>query len=201
LRISLEDTDKITSPTPIRFTINAIVDQPPLVETKLKGIGSSVTRKARIPIAGTVVDDYGVASAQFEFRVDEAADWQSRSFAVRPQGTPREFTLQRSENEVFERFDVLPLELSTKQRITLTVAAMDACTVPSNSLNNSNSPTATGNGNDASRLAAGTAHRSQGLKYTFTIIPEEELLSMLYGRELGLRKRMEQIVSESKASL
>ena len=37
LRITLEDIDQIVSPTPIRFTINAIVDQPPLVETKLQG--------------------------------------------------------------------------------------------------------------------------------------------------------------------
>ena len=50
-------------------------------------------------------------------------------------------------------------------------------------------------------LPASTAHRTQGLKYVFTIIPEEELLSMLYGRELNLRKRVEQIVTESKTSL
>jgi len=196
LRISLEDIDKITTPTPVRFTINAIVDQPPLVETKLKGIGTSITRKARIPIMGTVMDDYGVASAQFEFKVDEATAWQFRPFMAPPKGEPREFTLKRSESDAFERFDVLPLDLSIKQHLTVTVAARDACTIPPVPGTN---PAAAANETDESQSS--TAHRAQGMKYVFTIIPEEELLSMLYGRELNLRKRMEQIVSECKTAL
>jgi hypothetical protein len=199
LRVTLEDMDAITSPTPVRFTINAIVDQPPLVETKLKGIGTSITRKARIPIAGTIVDDYGIVSAQFEYRIDDAADWQSRSLATPPVGEPLEFTLQRGDNESFERFDVLPLDLSIKQRLTLTVAAVDGCTVPGGPSSQSNASLAASSGSEQAKLTA--AHRAQGLKYVFTIIPEEELLSMLYGRELGLRKRVEQIIAESKVAL
>ncbi len=197
LRITLEDVDQIVSPTPTRFTINGIVDQPPVVETKLKGIGTSITRKARIPISGTVIDDYGVASVAFEFKVDDAGEWQKRSLAAPPKNGPREFILQRSEIEAFERFDVLPLDLSIKQRLTLTVAALDACSVPTSSFQGSTIPG--GEVNIASQSA--TAHRAQGLKFVFVIIPEEELLSMLYGRELNLRKRVEQIISESKATL
>lgn len=193
LRISLEDVDQITSPTPTRFTVNGIVDQPPIIETKLKGIGTSITRKARIPVAGTVIDDYGVASAGFEFKVDEAIEWQPRSFVVSPRESVREFTLQRSENELFERFDVLPLDLSIKQKLTLAVSARDGCTLPSTLLPHQST---------SDNLNSGvTAHRTLGLRFVFTIIPEEELLSMLYGRELNLRKRVEQIISESKAAL
>lgn len=192
LRITLEDADQIVSPVPVRFTINAIVDQPPLVDTKLKGIGTSITRKARIPIVGTITDDYGIAAARFEYRIDDAADWQPRNFVNAPTDEPREFTLQRAQEEPFERFDVLPLDLSIKQRLTLTVAAVDACTVPSAI------PAAAV---DANPSKATAAHRTQGLKFVFTIIPEEELLSMLYGRELNLRKRVEQIVTECKTSL
>ena len=197
LRVTLEDIDQIVSPAPTRFTINGIVDQPPIVETKLKGIGTSVTRKARIPISGTVIDDYGVASVAFEYKVDDATEWQKRSLAVPPKDGPREFVLQRAENEAYERFDVLPLDLSIKQRLTLTVAAHDSCSVPSPTLQGL--PVSGGEGSIASKTA--TAHRSQGLKFVFVIIPEEELLSMLYGRELNLRKRVEQIISETKATL
>ena len=197
LRITLEDIDQIVSPTPTRFTINGIVDQPPIIETKLKGIGTSVTRKARIPVVGTVIDDYGVASAGFEFRIDDAQEWQKRNFAVPPANITREFMLQRAENEPYERFDVLPLDLSIKQRLILTVFAVDACTVPAAAPTGSSSTT----GDKGSTANAMTTHRSQGLKFSFTIIPEEELLSMLYGRELNLRKRVEQIISESKATL
>jgi hypothetical protein len=197
LRVTLEDIDQIVSPTPTRFTINGIVDQPPIVETKLKGIGTSITRKARIPVSGTIIDDYGVASVTFEYKVDDATEWQKRSLAVPPENEPREFSLQRSENEAYERFDVLPLDLSIKQRLTLTVAAFDSCTVLSSSLQGS--PASGGDGKTSS--PADTFHRSQGLKFAFVIIPEEELLSMLYGRELNLRKRVEQIISESKTTL
>ncbi len=198
LRITLEDIDQIASPAPIRFAINGIVDQPPLVETKLKGIGTSITRKARIPIVGTITDDYGIASAQFDFRVDDASAWQPRLLAAPPEGEPREFTLQRSESEAFERFDVQPLDLSIKQRLTLTVAAIDDCAVPGPSPTGVPTTTAP---HETAATPPTTAHRTQGLKYIFTIIPEEELLSMLYGRELGLRKRVEQIVVETKESL
>ena len=197
LRVTLEDVDQIVSPTPTRFTINGIADQPPIVETKLKGIGTSITRKARIPISGTVIDDYGVDSVAFDFKVDDATEWQKRNLAAPPTNGPREFALQRSENEAYERFDVLPLDLSIKQRLTLTVTALDSCTVPSSS--SIGSPVSVGEGNVASQST--TAHRSQGLKFVFVIIPEEELLSMLYGRELNLRKRVEQIISESKTTL
>ena len=192
LRVTLEDTDRITSPTPIRFTINAIVDQPPLIETRLKGIGTAVTRKARIPIAGTITDDYGIKTAQFEYRIDDKSDWQIRTLAVSPADSPKDFVLKRSANDDFERFDLQPLDLSIKQKLTLTVAAIDECTVPG---------TAPPHSDPNAAPTTETAHHAQGLKYVFTVIPEEELLSMLYGRELILRKRMEQILTETVAAL
>lgn len=173
LRIVLEDADGITSTAPAKFTINGIVDQPPLVTTELKGIGSSITRKARIPISGLLTDDYGVVSARFDYKVDDAEQWSPRELQTSPPSSLREFALRRAEDELFERFDVLPLDLSIKQRLTLTVSALDGCTV-------------------------GEAHRALGQKYVFNIVSEEELLSMLYMREINIRKRFEQIITEMK---
>ena len=173
IRISLEDTDQIQSTAPAKFTINGIVDQPPLVTTELKGIGSSITRKARIPIAGMLTDDYGVVSARFDYKVDDAETWSPREFQSSPPRSLREFALRRAEEEPFERFDVLPLDLSIKQRLTLAVSALDGCNV-------------------------GEAHRALGQKYVFNIVSEEELLSMLYVREINIRKRFEQIITEMK---
>lgn len=198
LRMSFEDTDDIASLVPVRFTINAIADQPPLVESKLRGIGTSITRKARVPIVGSITDDYGITTAHFEFRIDDAADWKVREFAMSPSGYPREFTLQRSEKESFERFDIQPLDLSIKQRVTLTITAIDGCTVPT--ATPAVQKVATGSEREAQAVVE-TAHRSQGLKFVFTIIPDEELLSMLYARELGLRRRVEQVISETKMVL
>ena len=173
IRVSLEDTDQIQSTAPAKFTINGIVDQPPLVTTELKGIGSSITRKARIPIGGLLTDDYGVVSARFDYKVDDAEAWSPREFQVTPPRSLREFELRRAEEEPFERFDVLPLDLSIKQRLTVAVSAVDGCNV-------------------------GEAHRALGQKYVFNIVSEEELLSMLYVREINIRKRFEQIITEMK---
>lgn len=199
LRMTLEDSDGIASLVPVRFTINAIVDQPPLVESKLRGIGTSITRKARIPVVGSITDDYGIMAARFEFRVDDATNWQPREFAVQPVDSPREFILRRSEKEAFERFDIQPLDLSIKQRVTLAVTAVDGCTIPGAAPATSNT---LGAGDTEPQVAdAETAHKAQGLKFVFTIIPDEELLSMLYARELGLRRRVEQVIAEARAAL
>jgi hypothetical protein len=200
----LEDTDGIASITPARFTINGIVDQPPNVATALRGIGSSITRKARIPISGTLSDDYGVVSGRFDYRIDDATVVMPREFQTSPDGA-REFELRRSDNEAFERFDVLPLDLAIGRKLTLSVSALDGCTVAElkrtapikvpvkaeGAAEATEPPAVPAN----SELPA---HRANGLKYVFTIVSEEELLSMLYAREINIRKRFEQIIVELK---
>lgn len=173
LRISLHDRDDISTTEPIRLTINGIPDLPPVVEANLRGIGSSITRMARIPVAGLVSDDYGLQSTQFEFTLDDETEWKPRPLSSPPAPGIREFTLSRSEAEPYARFDVLPLDLQVKQRVTLTIAARDGDTI--------NGP-----------------HETRSQKFVFTIVPPEELQSLLYGKELNLRRRFEQILSEAK---
>jgi hypothetical protein len=173
LRIHLEDTDGIGSAEPHRLVLAGLADQPPSLEVALEGVSASVTRLARIPVAGVIRDDYGVVAARFEFQIDQATDWQTREFA-RPVTTPvRELTLARSDTEPFERFDLLPLDLSVKQKLVLTVVA-----------------------EDGDQLTG--PHRQRSQKFVFTVVPVEELLSLLYAKELNLRRRFEQILSELK---
>lgn len=173
LRIHLEDADGIGSAEPHKLILSGIVDQPPVIEAALEGVGSAITRMARIPVSGLLRDDYGLVSARFEFQIDQQAEWLPREF-VRPlASTVREFELARSDDELFERFDVLPLDLSVKQKLTLTVIADDGDTL-------------TG------------PHRQRSQKFVFTVVPVEELLSILYAKELNLRNRFEQILTELK---
>lgn len=173
MRIHLEDADGIGSAEPHRLVLSGIVDQPPSIEAALGGVSTSITRMARVPVSGVIRDDYGLVSARFEYQIDQDANWQGREFA-RPVPEPvREFTLSRSDDEPFERFDVLPLDLSVKQKLVLTVVAEDGDTL-------------TG------------PHRQRSQKFVFTIVPVEELLSLLYAKELNLRKRFEQILTELK---
>ncbi|MCA9042119.1 MAG: hypothetical protein KDA65_17335, partial [Planctomycetaceae bacterium] len=171
VRIVLEDVDGVISDQPIRLNITGIEDQPPAVETELTGIGSSITRKAVIPVKGLIKDDYGVLKARFEYRIEEEEKWSPRPFRNGPVSSPVEFPLQRSEGEEYELFEVLPLDLNIGQRLTLSVEAEDGDTI--------NGP-----------------HQSRSQQYVFTIVDTDELLSLLYGKELNLRRRFERIIEE-----
>ncbi|MEZ6047447.1 MAG: hypothetical protein R3C11_18075 [Planctomycetaceae bacterium] len=171
IRIVLEDEDGVISDQPIRLNITGIEDQPPMIETELKGISSSITRKAMIPMTGLLKDDYGLSKARFEYRIEEEEEWQPRPFRNSPSGSPAEFQLERSETEKYELFEVLPLDLNIGQRLTITVFAQDGDDI--------NGP-----------------HPSRSQQYVFTIVDTDELLSLLYNKELNLRRRFERIIEE-----
>jgi hypothetical protein len=171
LRMELEDADDILSVEPIRIVINGVVDMPPAITTELRGIGTSITRKATIPIGGTITDDYGVAKAQFEFRIGKDQPWRSFPFRRPPAGSPKNYALQREEGEKTERFQVLPLDLKIGQKLSLCVSAEDG--------DNINGP-----------------HKTRGEEYVFQIVSDEDLLAILYVKEVNLRERFERIIAE-----
>lgn len=182
LKITLHDADDITSQEPQRVIIASITDEAPVVETQLRGIGSSITRKAVIPLQGRITDDYGVVSANYEYRVDEEPSSHLKPLKIVPPGTPpsgiaqlREVKLETSATQPTVKFEVLPLELKLGQKLTVALQAHDGDTL-------------TG------------PHISTSERYTFQIIGDEELLSLLYARELNLRLRFEQILTEIKRS-
>ncbi len=173
LKIYLEDTTRIASTEPARLTIAGIVDESPIIETKLTGIGLSITRGARVPLTGTIRDDYGIADAAFEFQVGEAGEPQRRDFSGSAPAMSNQYVLQRTPTQPFERFDLLQLGLEPKQQLTLSVVATD---------------------NQALEGLKPNSARSQ--RYVFTVVTNEELLSALYSREINLRKRFQQIITE-----
>lgn len=171
VRLTLEDIDGVISDQPTRLTINGIEDQAPVIESELQGISSSITRKAVIPVTGTITDDYGISRARFEFKVGEEEEWQSRLFRNAPANAPRQFKLKRAEEEPFEQFEVMPLDLSVGQNLTLVVYAADG--------DNLNGP-----------------HETRSQLYQFQIVSAQELLGLLYTKELNLRRRFERIIEE-----
>ena len=173
LKIFLDDTDDVIGAEPARITIHGIADNAPSIAAELKGIGTSVTRKAEIPVAGRITDDYGLKDVRFEFQVDDKEPWEVRTLSKSPSGEPREFTLQADDDNPTERLDILKMDLAVGQKLTLTVVAEDA--------DNLNGP-----------------HVARSQTFSFKIVSNEELLSLLYQRELNLRKRFEQIISEVK---
>ena len=102
LLVTLFDADGIKSREPIRLGLVAVPDQPPQIAAQLDGIGSAITPKARIAVAGRATDDYGIGKLWFEHGVGAAAHPRSRSrqAAEKPADAPAERNLEGQALEV-----------------------------------------------------------------------------------------------------
>lgn len=185
LRITLHDEDDVMSPEPVRLAINSIPDEPPQIETRLKGIGTSITRQATIPIAGEIqdpqdgskrygaTDDYGLFEARFEYKLETA-----RSETSQPEYKPAPFASQPDGRKQFpldEKFAVLPLDATVGAKLMLKVVAVDGDVL-------------TG------------PHVASGPPYSFQVVSDDELLALIAVKELNLRRRFEQILDEVKTT-
>ena len=166
LLIELTDRDEVVSQQPERLTLSGIVDEAPVVETRPKGVRNAITRQAMIPMEGKITDDYGIAETRFEYKIGEEPDFRQHPFQASA-NLDREF-------DVNETFDVLKLDLSVGQTLTLSVVATDG--------DNLNGP-----------------HERRSEATVFQIVSPEELLSLISARELNLRNRFEQILQEVQA--
>ncbi len=67
--ITLLDTDGTVSRRPYQVVIAATPDQPPRVDTRLRGIGSAITPDAQLPIEGQIIDEFGVQKSWIALEV------------------------------------------------------------------------------------------------------------------------------------
>src|SRR5262249_498933 len=98
------------------LSLAAVPDEPPQVNVQLQGIGTAITAKARLPVAGDISDDYGVGKLEFDLRVDDQAP-RPKPLAIEPAG--------RAEPTVDEALEVEPLGLTPKQKLHFSVRAID----------------------------------------------------------------------------
>lgn len=171
LRFFLHDTDNIMSLSPQTVRIRGVEDKPPVIATRSVGVANAITRRSVIPFAGSIQDDYGVARARFEFIVDDGTTWRVREFRTPLVPGSTEYELRSDEAGRPERFDVQPLELSEGQTLSIAVTATDGCTVPA-------------------------PHTSRAEPVVFRVVSNEELLSLLYTRELSMRRRFEEVIRQ-----
>lgn len=178
LEISLIDTDGVTTEQPHRVFLSIIEDQPPQVDIALKGIGSSVTPNVLIPLRGKIADDYGLEQQGEKDQAVSVARLQVQTAdRVDPKALP--FNLKKG-GVVEEDFDFRALrsqdkslELQPKGKLILNVRARDRY-----------------------NLKESEPHEGAGQIYTLDVVTPEELLQQLEVREIGLRRRMEQVVEE-----
>ncbi|MBC8353975.1 MAG: hypothetical protein H8E66_18415 [Planctomycetes bacterium] len=168
------DTDGIASDKPYRIYIVAVEDQPPTVNVRLQGIGTAVTPDAIIAVQGQIEDDYELASSAFEVMVNDG-DPHTNPFDLRSGGN-----VDASIDFREQRSDGSGIPLQPKDRLSLTVIATDKFDL------------------------GAEANVGTGDHYQLEVVTPDQLLSMLEARELGLRRRFEQIrdeVTELRQSL
>ena len=154
------------STRPYRLAIAATPDLPPEVAVRMQGIGSAITSSARLPVAGEISDDYGVARAWFEI---ELPDETSHQFDLDLQpGGQVDSALDLREQRAAEG----GLELEVDSKILLSIHAADRY--------------------DLQELP----NTGQGDRYELEVVTPNRLIALLEARELGLRRRFEQIISE-----
>ena len=166
LDVTLHDRDGVVSDPPIRLYIAGLEDEPPAVNVPLRGIGTAVTPDVVMPARGEISDDYDVDRSWFEVTVND--------------GAPRQYPFTISElGSVDAQLDFRAdrargegIELKPKDKLSVTVMASDKCDL------------------------AATPNVGSGDRYQLDVVTPEELLAMLERKELGLRRRLEQIIDE-----
>lgn len=118
LFVTLVDADGIRSREPWRLVLSPTPDEPPQLAVRLRGIGTAITNRARIPIAGPVKDDYALARVWYEHALGDAQPVERE--LARPAPGQSELVLD-------EAIEVRELSLETGKPFHLQVKARDNC--------------------------------------------------------------------------
>jgi hypothetical protein len=168
LQFELLDHDDVASDQPYRLSINALDDEPPQLNLALQGIGTAITPQARLPILGEIRDDYQIKEAWFQ--LDRPADSRTHRVTFKP-GTSgaveQTLDLRQQRND-----EQLPWELQPGDKLVLSVQASDFYDL------------------------ADTPHIGQSDPVPLDVVTPQELLALLEARELNLKRRFEQTITE-----
>ncbi len=175
LDVTLYDVDNVITERPYRIFIAAIPDEEPKVEVNLRGIGTAVTPDVIVPIEGQISDDYAVAKAWFDVGLERAstadgAPKTANEMHEFPVGDAGKVDASLDFRNLRSQED--GLELKPKDKLVLTIKAADKYDL-------GDSP-----------------NEGSGDRRQLDVVDSDTLLAMLEAREIGLRRRFEQIVEE-----
>ncbi|TWU02977.1 polyketide synthase [Stieleria varia] len=178
VRMVPRDPTGISSQAPYRYFLGAVLDQPPNVTLKLDGITSAITPSARLPLSSTATDDYGVQSLTFNV-VSAAGD----DGEVKPAeaNAPTESSVSPELDRAGNASAVIDLRDLTADGKLIALQPGSALNVFAEATD--------GYDLDGTHTAASELFRLQ-------VVTPEALLALLERRELGLRSRLEQTITE-----
>jgi len=189
LQVTLLGKDGVHSEVPYLIEIGAIKDNPPSVRVALDGIGTGVTPNARIPIAGTIQDQYKTKEAWYQLyveRIEKAAgkkpvrkllkfgklgnDFRSVPLSIKGMKMGKvndALDLQELRGAASD-----PVQLQPSDKIKLRICASDLCDL-----------------NEDPNIGC-----SQD--FELDVLSEDQLIARLQVRELEQRRRFEQSIKK-----
>jgi hypothetical protein len=167
LEVSLLDADNVTTERPHKVYLMAVADRPPLVEVRMRGIGTAVTPDATVPFEGKISDDYAVAKTWFDVQIGDMDEPRQLDLPLGKGGEVRQEIDFRDERSRGRGLEIKPLD-----KLFLTVQAHDKYNL------------------------AGNPHLGSGERYQLDVVTPDELLARLEVREIQLRRRFEQTLDE-----
>jgi hypothetical protein len=117
----LLDHDGISNRDPVRIALAATPDVAPQVNVRPSGIGTAITVRARVPLAGQIDDDYGISKAWIDYAANGA------KAAQQPLKLAGSMPVQLRIDTALE---IAPLGLKPGQKLNLGVQAADFCRMP-----------------------------------------------------------------------
>lgn len=176
LDVTLVDVDNVMTERPYRIFVPIVIDQPPQVDIRLRGISTAVTPDVIIPVEGAISDDYAVDQTWFEIR-KQRGDAESEQAENLQQSHPFDLIGGGRVDAALD-FRALrsqaaePVELLPNDKLVFSVRASDKHDL------------------------AGGPNVGSSDRYQLDVVTPDALLAILESREIGQRRRFEQIVEE-----
>lgn len=187
-----EDRQAISAQLPYRYQLGVVQDEKPQMELRLRGIGTAVTRIARLPLHGSVRDDYAIDQAFATLTVlpHESPDLAAGSNdAAAP--SEENHSVRHSYNQ--------PLTPDREGRFEITIDLRSLAEDRQSGLEIPETGSALnllGEASDHYDLD-GRVHRVTSDLFQLNIVTADQLLAILERRELSLRGRLEQTIEEA----
>lgn len=171
------DRDGISAQAPYRYFLGLVLDEPPTLKIELQGIGSAVTPIARIPVTAEVADDYGVEKLELSIASQPASE--DTDSPAEPAATASVTPPLNRDGEATVDLDLR--ELAAEKRLPELAAGGSISLF----------------GEASDRYDLGGTHLTRSELFRLQLVTPEQLLALLERRELGLRARLEQTITEA----
>lgn len=207
LVIDVIDTDTLGAGAPPKLLVRIVDDKAPTIDFKMRGIGSLITAKARIPGDLKVKDDFGLREVAGRIRAvaDNAADTKP----TQPDGAPTDAAPTPARTEVaFEDAEVLfgatlkpgTLRYETNANLDLLQFRSDP---DENSEKNRIRPgmLLSLRFQAKDNFGPGDPHLALGETLTFRVVTADKLLEELRRRQVEQRMELERIRDEERTAM